>query len=232
MHLSLLSHIFSTVPRKIFFQCHWLLPHNITVNPLLHSFSFIRINNRHPSKTLWEMKKLLVMSGFFFSHNVFYISQTKFQFLSHIYFANCKCFEFGQVQTFENQILKHELLVQCNNHPKNLNISKLSPPNLKILPMCLIYPITFVFCNAFNFNIGRSLSFRYKVNPFPNNKDSSKLREFADNNSKFGENGRKFSKQVENTVGKGEIACHEQFLFVPQCFLKAFTGKRVKSSYN
>ena len=36
--------------------------------------------------------------------------------------------------------------------------------------------------------------------------DSSKLKEFADDNFKFDENGRKFSKQVENTVGKGEIA--------------------------
>ena len=32
------------------------------------------------------------------------------------------------------------------------------------------------------------------------------------------ENGRKFSEQVENTVGKGEIARYEQFLFFPQCF--------------
>ena len=36
--------------------------------------------------------------------------------------------------------------------------------------------------------------------------DSSKLKEFADNNSKFDENGGKLSKKVENTVGKGEIA--------------------------
>ena len=27
---------------------------------------------------------------------------------------------------------------------------------------------------------------------------------------------------VENTVGKGEIACYEQFLFFPQCFKKVF----------
>ena len=30
------------------------------------------------------------------------------------------------------------------------------------------------------------------------------------------------SKWVENTVGKGEIACYEQFLLFPQCFQKAF----------
>ena len=37
-------------------------------------------------------------------------------------------------------------------------------------------------------------------------------REFADNNYKFDENGIKFSKWVENTVGKGEIDCHKLFV--------------------
>ena len=41
-------------------------------NPLLHRYSFQRINNRQLSKTLWEKKKLLVTSDFFFSHNIFY----------------------------------------------------------------------------------------------------------------------------------------------------------------
>ena len=40
-------------------------------------------------------------------------------------------------------------------------------------------------------------------------------------NFNFDENGRKLSKRVENTVGKGEIARHEQFLLFPQCFQKA-----------
>ena len=31
----------------------------------------------------------------------------------------------------------------------------------------------------------------------------------------------KLSKQVENTVGKGEIARYEQCLLFPQCFKKA-----------
>ena len=48
--------------------------------------------------------------------------------------------------------------------------------------------------------------------------DASKLKEFADDNFKLIENGRKLSKQVENTVGKGEIAHYEQFLLFPQCF--------------
>ena len=33
------------------------------------------------------------------------------------------------------------------------------------------------------------------------------------------ENGIKFYKTVENTMGKGEIARNEQFLLFPQCFL-------------
>ena len=36
--------------------------------------------------------------------------------------------------------------------------------------------------------------------------DSAKLKEFADDNFEFDENDRKFSKGVENIVGKGEIA--------------------------
>ena len=50
--------------------------------------------------------------------------------------------------------------------------------------------------------------------------DSSKLKEFADDNFKFDENGRKLTKWVE-TLGKGEIAPNEQFLLFPQCFQKA-----------
>ena len=48
------------------------------------------------------------------------------------------------------------------------------------------------------------------------------MKEFADNNFKFDEYGGKFSKKVENTVGKGEIAHYEQFLLFQQCFQKTF----------
>ena len=51
--------------------------------------------------------------------------------------------------------------------------------------------------------------------------DSSKLKKFADDNFRFDENGRKLSKRVENSVGKGEIDRYEQFLLFPQCFQKA-----------
>ena len=45
--------------------------------------------------------------------------------------------------------------------------------------------------------------------------DSSKLKEFTDDNFIFHETGRKFSKRIENTLGKGEIARNEQFLLFP-----------------
>ena len=51
--------------------------------------------------------------------------------------------------------------------------------------------------------------------------DPSKMTEFAHDNFRFDENGTKLSKQVENTMGKGEIVPNEQFLLFPQCFQKA-----------
>ena len=62
--------------------------------------------------------------------------------------------------------------------------------------------------------------------PFPKRTilDSSKLKKVTDDNFKDDENGRKFSKWVENTVGKGEIARYEQFLLFPQCFQKTCTA--------
>ena len=47
------------------------------------------------------------------------------------------------------------------------------------------------------------------------------LKQSADDNFKYDENSKKFSKRVENTVGKAEIARYEQFLLFPQCFQKA-----------
>ena len=47
------------------------------------------------------------------------------------------------------------------------------------------------------------------------------IEQFADDNLKVEENGRKLFKLVENTVGKEEIARYEQFLLFPQRFQKA-----------
>ena len=71
-------------------------------------------------------------------------------------------------------------------------------------------------------------SFQIKIpsfEPFPKQQilDSSKLKEFADANFELDENGRKLSKWVENTVGKGRIAHYEQFILFPHCFQKTST---------
>ena len=72
-------------------------------------------------------------------------------------------------------------------------------------------------------------------NHFPNNNfpkqqilDLPRLKEFADDNLEFDENGRKFSKRLENTVGKGEIARCEKFFLFPQCFQKICTADTEK----
>ena len=66
----------------------------------------------------------------------------------------------------------------------------------------------------------------YLFNSLPNDKilDSSILKEFADDNFKFDENGRKLSKWVENTVGKVEIARYEQYLLFPVFSKACFQG--------
>ena len=62
--------------------------------------------------------------------------------------------------------------------------------------------------------------------PFPKQRilHPSKLKEFVDNTFEIDENSRKLSRQVENIVGKGEIACYEQFLQILQSFQKASTA--------
>ena len=49
------------------------------------------------------------------------------------------------------------------------------------------------------------------------------MKDFADDNSTSDENHGKFSKRVENTVEKREIARYKQFLLFPQCFQKTCT---------
>ena len=58
--------------------------------------------------------------------------------------------------------------------------------------------------------------------------DYSELKEFADDNFTFDENGGEIYERVENTVEKGYIACYKQFLVVLQCFQKTCTVDRLK----
>ena len=55
---------------------------------------------------------------------------------------------------------------------------------------------------------------------------------FADENFEFDENSWKFSRWVENTVEKGEIARSEQFILFPQCFQKICTADTKKKKKN
>ena len=47
-----------------------------------------------------------------------------------------------------------------------------------------------------------------------------KIKGFADDDSKFNDNDRKFSKRIENIVGNREIDRYEEFLLFTQCFQK------------
>ena len=58
---------------------------------------------------------------------------------------------------------------------------------------------------------------------------SSKLKEFADDNLKFDENGRKFSESVENIVGKEEFAHNKEFLLFLHCFQKDLYCRHIKT---
>ena len=69
-------------------------------------------------------------------------------------------------------------------------------------------------------------SYSYPIKRFPKQQisDSSKLKEFADNNFTFEVKGGKISEKVENNVGKGEIAHYEKFLLFPRCFRQTCTA--------
>ena len=88
----------------------------------------------------------------------------------------------------------------------------------------------------FIFDVIETYMIEGNFNLFQNGKTYFKIKEFedavsispppppridtADDNFKFDENGRNFSKRVENSVGKGKIARCERFLLFQQCFLK------------
>ena len=119
---------------------------------------------------------------------------------------------------------KEKLVVTC--HFSFSHIGELSAIFIKL---------EIVICKPFQF--GRVYNFVWKrlifaednctgsFNPFPNDKFQTlpNWKTLQMTISNFDNNGWKFSKQVENTVGKGEIACYEQFLLFPQCFQKTCT---------
>ena len=59
--------------------------------------------------------------------------------------------------------------------------------------------------------------------------DSSKLKEFADNSFEFDENGREFSKMVENNVGKKRNCLLQAISPIPTTFSKDLYCRHVKT---
>ena len=62
------------------------------------------------------------------------------------------------------------------------------------------------------------------------NLDSAKLKEFADDNFKFAENSKKFSKSAENTVEKRRNCSLRAISPFPTVFLKDFYCRHVKTT--
>ena len=110
-----------------------------------------------------------------------------------------------------------------------------TPPKAKIninFDDCKLYQIDPVQ----NFVIWERLNHILYTNPFPHKKflDSFKLTEFADNNFKLDENGRKFTKNVENTgvVGEERRNCLLRPIFpFPKVFSKDFNCSEVKTIF-
>ena len=74
--------------------------------------------------------------------------------------------------------------------------------------------------------------FFYTFKLFPKRQilDSSKVKEYADDNSKFDENGVEFSKRVENNVGKEKLLVSSNLSFFYTVFKKlVFSGRHLKT---
>ena len=73
----------ATWPLNIYLNMQSLTLYHIILN-----FKDLKIKKRSLLKTLWEKQKVLVISIFCFSYNVFYNSWTKFHFfMQHLYFG-------------------------------------------------------------------------------------------------------------------------------------------------
>ena len=99
----------------------------------------------------------------------------------------------------------------CDRKVINASAKSIDPDQFVHHAQCHLQLKLFTIITYINFlhAIGPGNNINWIVfNPLPDDKffTLSKLKEFADDNFKFDENGRKLSKQVENTVGKGEIA--------------------------
>ena len=141
-------------------------------------------------------------------------------FNSHISFVACKLFEFGTVSKWciREWVQEDHSWEQWGKISNSTRCQNISHMYHTILPGAIFT----------NHSLKHSLSYSpnfciltlYQTTNFR----LFQTERLCRRQFKFDENGRKFFKQVENTVGKGEIARHEQFLLFPQCFQKACTA--------
>ena len=95
-YFQFLSHIFFAVCKCFQFgpvENFSPFPQCFQPFPMLFSVFESKFFCRLQMLSIWTSRKF-----FSFSHNVFNPSRCCFQFLSHIYFVVCKCFQFGPVE--------------------------------------------------------------------------------------------------------------------------------------
>ena len=141
----------------------------------------------HLLKSLWGKEILFITSSFSFSHSVF----NPFGELSTSFIRSkivvCKLFQLGKLKN-----LSFGLLSIFREKFAELGIEPATPWS-KLL--CTTHRASLALHSSFNLTLSQTTNFRL-----------FQTKEFADYNSNFDTNGRKFSKCVENIVGKGEIA--------------------------
>ena len=96
-----------------------------------------------------------------------------------------------------------------------------------------IFPPNILYTFSYNIFHSRRWICRLQIlrRPFPKRHilDSSKVKEFADHSPKFDENDRKFSKRVENTVGKVRNCSLRAISPFPTVFSKDSPSRHVKT---
>ena len=94
----------------------------------------------------------------------------------------------------------------CHQTPEpSFEVAMLSANALKICPKFRLFGKELTLSQTTNFRLFQTET------------------EFAHYNFTFDEIERKFTKRVENTVGKGEIVHYKQFFLFLQCFQKTCT---------
>ena len=80
-------------------------------NPFPNKPWFLRVCSTSLLKTIWEKEKLLIITNFSLSHNVFYQFEDLFSIFINFEIVICKLFHFGRVY---NLLFGKGLRDQCN----------------------------------------------------------------------------------------------------------------------